>query len=886
MWEGLQPQRPGNGATSRRSSSRRSPRATKALAVVATLPLVLLSFLAFGAVAPRVAHAQDPGFTEFPLTSGYDRPLEIVTGPDGNLWFSELTGSNIGTITPSGTITEYPIPNYSGFLGTGGMAVGPDGNLWFTDLSNNTVGKITTAGVITEFGPLQTANAQPEFMTAGPDGNMWFTEQNGADFVGKVTTAGVITEYPVSANASSQQIAAGPDGNVWFAEQGLDRVGRITPSGTLTEFQLAAGAQPAGMVAGPDGNMWVAESGTGIIDEISTLGTVLAQYPILTSNASPQDLVVGPDGNIWFSESGSNTIGRITTAGVITEYSTGESGNPFGITAGPDGNIWYTEYHGDAIGRFALGACGSLSDHASQSPIGTGTAETISVTLSSCGLAQLNATTTTTITPPSECPAAPAIPPFTSSLSYGQTDSHATNFAAPSCPGVYSVSSETTVGSTVMATAQTTYNVLAIGQGIFFSSDSLQSFTNYITTGSDGNLWFTAGGKLYGITPSGTITPYDILPSYAWNVTAGADGNLYVASAGSSIAQVSIGGRGGPRFVWQVPAAGNNYINDLEPGVDGNMWFVAGQSGQGSIGYVTPAATVKHLKLPAGAGAPGSITAGPDNAMWFTLDSGNVGRITTTGAVTLFAVPPGNNGAGGIALGPDGNFWITSGRHSGDGVSPNYVLKMTPAGVFTTFVTPSGDSGIAAITPAADGNVWANEPWLDRGLNSTPGCPTYYGGGVARISPAGVITEYASSCTDFNDSFNIVSGPDGNVWNAAYYERGIDMTEIGASTSCTAIASSTNPVSVAHGSAETISTAITNCASALRLMKLETKTVPPSGCGSATTTHETIPVQPRVGTTFSSTFNAPACAGTYKVISTLITGKTVIAKATTTYQVT
>jgi hypothetical protein len=34
-------------------------------------------------------------------------PVDIVTGPDGNLWFTESWVGKIGEITPSGQITEY-----------------------------------------------------------------------------------------------------------------------------------------------------------------------------------------------------------------------------------------------------------------------------------------------------------------------------------------------------------------------------------------------------------------------------------------------------------------------------------------------------------------------------------------------------------------------------------------------------------------------------------------------------------------------------------------------------------------------------------------------------------------------------------------------------------
>jgi len=73
------------------------------------------------------------------------------------------------------TITEYPLP--TGSNGPNGIAKGPDGNLWFTVWFTGQIGRITTSGVVTEF-PLSNTSA---VIAAGPDGNMWFTEYYSTD---------------------------------------------------------------------------------------------------------------------------------------------------------------------------------------------------------------------------------------------------------------------------------------------------------------------------------------------------------------------------------------------------------------------------------------------------------------------------------------------------------------------------------------------------------------------------------------------------------------------------------------------------------------------------------------------------------------------------------
>jgi virginiamycin B lyase len=74
-------------------------------------------------------------------------PYGITSGPDGNLWFIEANANQIGKITPSGAITEYPIPTVNSM--PRGIT-GPDGNLWFVESAGNKIAKleIVTAATV------------------------------------------------------------------------------------------------------------------------------------------------------------------------------------------------------------------------------------------------------------------------------------------------------------------------------------------------------------------------------------------------------------------------------------------------------------------------------------------------------------------------------------------------------------------------------------------------------------------------------------------------------------------------------------------------------------------------------------------------------------------
>ncbi len=304
--------------------------------------------------------------TEFPIPSGFGSKA-ITTGPDGNLWFAEYT--KVGRVTPSGVITLYDTPTFSAF--NFGIAAGPDGNLWFTEQAG-IIGRITPTGEITEFPlPGIWLPPVPGAIAAGPDGNLWFTEVAVVDTgavgrIGRITTAGGITEFPVTATNPSGSavalsgIAAGPDGNLWFTKTGQNKIGRITTGGVATEFPIpTAGSEPSLITAGPDGNLWFTEATQ--IGRITT-GGVVTEFPIPSVIASgftmgPSGITVGPDGNIWFTEFLNSTVGRITPSGVMTEFPLPSWRAPSGIAAGSDGNLWLTEQSSpDLIGRFTLPA--------------------------------------------------------------------------------------------------------------------------------------------------------------------------------------------------------------------------------------------------------------------------------------------------------------------------------------------------------------------------------------------------------------------------------------------------------------------------------------------------------------------------------------------------
>ena len=133
----------------------------KSKLILGLIVLILLAGAVIIPLAGKITHTHAQGtltITEFPVPTSGSQLWCITSGPDGNLWFTENTGNNIGRITPGGTVTEFPVPTSAS--GLTGITTGPDGNLWFTEHDVSKIGKITPSGTITEF-PLSNSGSYP-----------------------------------------------------------------------------------------------------------------------------------------------------------------------------------------------------------------------------------------------------------------------------------------------------------------------------------------------------------------------------------------------------------------------------------------------------------------------------------------------------------------------------------------------------------------------------------------------------------------------------------------------------------------------------------------------------------------------------------------------------
>jgi streptogramin lyase len=303
----------------------------------------------------------------------------------------------------------------------------------------------------------------------------------------------------------------------------------------------------------------------------------------------------------------------------------------------------------------------------------------------------------------------------------------------------------TFVTAAVLSLASASTSPAAVGDITVFTGSGHHPFGD-ITTGPDGNLWFTGGDEIGRITPEGSYTFFGdsstinpgahSLPG----ITVGSDGNLWFT-------EVDTGDVGritptGTITEFELTNTSTSMF-DIVSGPDGNLWLAEGE--RQMIGRLPTSGSGLTEFGPVSGSRPYSITNGPDGNMWFAEFGGQIGRITPGGGITEFS--SGTRTGFDIVGGPDGNVWFTQYPSNDTGQIARISTDGSGLTEFSAGLTGTETNYIAA---GPDGNLWFTE-------RSPAVAPK-----VGRITPTGVITEY--SLPAFADPSGLTAGPDGNIW--------------------------------------------------------------------------------------------------------------------------
>jgi virginiamycin B lyase len=216
-----------------------------------------------------------------------------------------------------------------------------------------------------------------------------------------------------------------------------------------------------------------------------------------------------------------------------------------------------------------------------------------------------------------------------------------------------------------------------------------------ITTGPDGNLWFTDHAGFVGtMTPAGVVTTHGISGTSADGIVTGPDGNLWFTD-GHNIGQMTTGG---VLSEFAIPNA--NDPRGITVGPDGALWF-AEYNGDTIANVTTGGVFTEHS---VGNSGPINLVTGPDGALWFTdWYEGEIGRMTTSGSYVEYPIPTSGSHPTDIAVGSDGALWFTE-------QTANKIGRITTTQEFTEYPIQTSNSQPTAIVAGPDGALWFTQP--------------------------------------------------------------------------------------------------------------------------------------------------------------------------------
>ncbi len=179
----------------------------------------------------------------------------MALGSDGALWFTEYFSAQIGRLTTDGQLTTFKAPSTPL-----NIVAGPDGNLWY-NASNDSIYKLTTSG--------KSSHVRSVYGLGGglwvAYQHVWFYDALKIQLDEMSTTGAIVAKFSMPNNCFPFSLTSGPRDSMWYVDSGNDCVARMTLSGKFTVVPTYSQKQNPGffttIVVGPNKDLWFTETG-------------------------------------------------------------------------------------------------------------------------------------------------------------------------------------------------------------------------------------------------------------------------------------------------------------------------------------------------------------------------------------------------------------------------------------------------------------------------------------------------------------------------------------------------------------------------------------------------------------------------------------------------
>ena len=212
----------------------------------------------------RLLHVTASGRVDT-IDTGAPPSATAVLDTDGRLWFAQPTADRLLAASPTGQLQPFPVPRGRQ---PDVVALAPNGSIAYGAAGAAQLGTISRSGSVVEY-PLADRDARVTALALGPGPALWFATDGPAGArLGRVTGQGSLLDEGSVGDRAPAALTLGSDGRIWYSTGHAPLVHEQSLAKASVRSVSRAFAADAWAMAS-DGTVWAVDRSAGELVELT-----------------------------------------------------------------------------------------------------------------------------------------------------------------------------------------------------------------------------------------------------------------------------------------------------------------------------------------------------------------------------------------------------------------------------------------------------------------------------------------------------------------------------------------------------------------------------------------------------------------------------------------